>query len=39
MSKRHKIPNAKSRKLFTRTATRTHGKNHLGMPMRGGIRL
>ncbi|WNK12836.1 MAG: hypothetical protein [Microvirus sp.] len=39
MSKRHKIPNKQSRKLFTRTAERTHGKNMLGTPMRGGIRL
>jgi len=38
MAKRHKIPNGKSRASFTRNA-KSHGKNHLGMPMRGGIRL
>lgn len=38
MSKRHKIPNKTSRKSFTRNAG-SHGKNHLGSPMRGGIRL
>lgn len=39
MSKRYKLPNRSSKKLFTRTAQRVHGKNVSGMPMRGGIRL
>lgn len=38
MSKRHKMQNNKSRRNFTRNAG-SHGKNHLGAPMRGGIRL
>ncbi|UDN67732.1 hypothetical protein [robinz microvirus RP_104] len=38
MAKRHSIPNSSSRRHFTRHA-RTHGKNMLGTPMRGGIRL
>lgn len=39
MAKRYKLPGKSSRKMFTRTAQRTHGKNMLGTPMRGGIRL
>lgn len=38
MAKRYKMPNGQSRRDFTRKA-RTHGKNLLGTPMRGGIRL
>lgn len=38
MAKRSRIPNKQSQRSFTRHA-RTHGKNLLGMPMRGGIRL
>jgi hypothetical protein len=38
MAKRHKIPNKASQRSFTRNA-RTHGKNLMGQPMRGGIRL
>lgn len=38
MAKRYPIPNGKSRRSFTRNA-RVHGKNMLGTPMRGGIRL
>jgi len=29
----------KSRKLFSKTASKTHKKNVSGNPMRGGIRL
>lgn len=39
MAKRYKMSGKSSRKLFTRTAQRTHGRNMLGTPMRGGIRL
>ena len=39
MAKRYKLPQRSSRKLFTRTAQRIHGKNMLGTPMRGGTRL
>lgn len=38
MSKRHRIPQKQSQRNFTRNA-RPHGKNMLGTPMRGGIRL
>lgn len=38
MAKRHKIPQKASQKNFTRQS-RAHGKNFLGAPMRGGIRL
>lgn len=38
--KRHKIGMAASKRLFTKTRSRTHKKNVLGAnPMRGGIRL
>lgn len=39
MSRRHKLGNKHSKKLFTRTAQRVNSKNTMGMPMRGGIRL
>ena len=38
MSKRSRIPNKSSQRMFTRTA-RPHAKNLMGTPMRGGIRL
>lgn len=38
MAKRHRIPNKSSQRQFTRHA-RTHGKNLMAGPMRGGIRL
>lgn len=38
MAKRSRIPQKQSQRNFTRHA-RSHGKNHLGNPMRGGIRL
>lgn len=38
MAKRHKMPQRQSQKNFSRNA-RPHGKNMLGAPMRGGIRL
>lgn len=38
--KRKKLPYKKSKKLFSKTANRTHKKNTLNtIPMRGGIRL
>lgn len=37
--KRSKIGRSSSGKLFRNTANMTHGKNLMGMPMRGGIRM
>jgi len=37
--KRYKMNKSSSKKLFSRTAARTHSKNVRGVPMRGGIRL
>jgi len=37
--KRYKMNKSSSKKLFSRTASRTHNKNVRGTPMRGGIRL
>lgn len=39
--KRHKLSGGKSRRLFSKTASRTHRRNAQGssMAMRGGIRL
>lgn len=37
--KRQKMNKRKSRKLFTKTASRTHKKNLMGGVKRGGIRL
>lgn len=39
--KRHKLGGQKSRRLFSKTASRSHRKNAMGssMAMRGGIRL
>lgn len=41
MTKRIKIPQAYSKKLFNKTAgaRHVHGKNTRPMPMRGGIRM
>ena len=42
MRRARKMNFRKSKRLFTRTARRTHKKNslrHRGRPMRGGIRL
>lgn len=39
MRKRRKMKRKESRRVFRKTAVRTHGKNFLGTPMRGGIRL
>jgi len=37
--KRHAISASKSKRQFTKTASRSHRKNFAGNPMRGGIRL
>jgi hypothetical protein len=37
--RRRKMGMRKSKKLFTKTASRTHRKNVQSRPMRGGIRL
>lgn len=37
--KRNKIRKSKSKKLFSKTAAKTHVKNLPRMVMRGGIRL
>ncbi|UIB81483.1 hypothetical protein [Flyfo microvirus Tbat2_160] len=41
MKKRQKVPAAKSKRLFTRTAKKVHPKNAMSrnVVMRGGIRL
>jgi len=40
MSRRSKISSGRSKKLFSRTASRSHKKNNnSGKVMRGGIRL
>lgn len=39
MKKRSSMPRKKSKKLFSKTASRTHKKNITNRPMRGGIRL
>lgn len=39
MKKRQKMPAKRSKRLFTHTANRTHVKNIMDRPMRGGIRL
>lgn len=38
MKKRFKVPRKKARKMFTKTAQKTHGKNTVRV-MRGGFRL
>lgn len=37
--KRRKLPRPQSKRMFSRTASRTHKRNLNGNPMRGGIRL
>ncbi|UDN67613.1 hypothetical protein [robinz microvirus RP_74] len=37
--RRSRIPNGKSRKLFTRTARNVNSRNTSPAPMRGGIRM
>ena len=39
MPKRKKLFKKRSRKLFSKTASRTNRKNLRAMPMRGGYRL
>ena len=39
MQKRYKMRNSKSRKLYRKTADRTHKFNIDPKPMRGGIRM
>lgn len=39
MKRRSKLRRGKDRKVFSRTAAKTHRKNGMGAPMRGGIRL
>lgn len=39
MRKRYKLSKRSSKKLFHRTASRTHARNVHSNPMRGGIRL
>jgi len=37
--RRQKMSRGRSRKVFSKTASRSHRKNFAGAPMRGGIRL
>lgn len=39
MQKRQKVSKRKSKKIFSRTADRTHRKNVQPVPMRGGFRI
>lgn len=39
MSMRRKMSRRGSRRLFSKTASRTHVKNLRGVPMRGGYRI
>lgn len=39
MAKRVRLSKGRSRRLFRKTASRTHKKNIKAGPMRGGIRL
>jgi len=39
MSKRSRMPAKASKRLFTKTASRSNPKNFSPNPMRGGIRL
>lgn len=39
MSKRRKINQVKAKKLFTKTASKTHNMNLRVKPMRGGFRI
>jgi hypothetical protein len=38
MARRKKVNRSRSKKMFTRNAVKTHGRNNYS-PMRGGIRL
>lgn len=38
MKKRHGLSKGRSRRVFSRTA-KSHPRNRVGRPMRGGIRL
>lgn len=37
--RRQKMSRGRSRRMFSKTASRSHKKNFRGAPMRGGIRL
>lgn len=37
--RRHKLSRGSSRRIFSKTASRSHRKNFGANPMRGGIRL
>lgn len=39
MSRRHRISRRASKRLFSRTASRTRAKNLRASPMRGGFRI
>lgn len=39
MAKRQRLSRGKSKKMFSRSAGRTHKRNIAAAPMRGGIRL
>lgn len=39
MAKRHKMNRRSSKKYFSKAGEKTHVKNIMGAPMRGGIRL
>lgn len=39
MKKRSKMPYKKSKKLFSKTASKSHRKNTANRPMRGGYRI
>lgn len=39
MKKRKRLSRKRSKKMFSRSASRTHKRNLSGSPMRGGIRL
>jgi hypothetical protein len=39
MVRAKRLPREKSKKMFSRSASRTHYKNLSDRPMRGGIRL
>lgn len=39
MSKRYKMSRSKSKRYFSKTASRTHYRNVYPSPMRGGYRL
>jgi len=39
MAYRQKLSRGRSKRVFSKTASRAHRKNFAGNPMRGGIRL